>query len=66
VFSKEAPDVLWGMSRCLGSLGGLRELLVWDREGCLHARGGRPTESYAGFCGQLPYPNAHRAPTVAG
>jgi transposase len=54
IFSKEAPDVLWGMSCCLWSLGGLPELMVWDREGCLHARGGRPTESYAAFCGQLP------------
>jgi hypothetical protein len=36
------------------SLGGLPELMVWDREGCLHARGGRPTEAYAAFCGQLP------------
>ena len=32
IFSKEAPDVLWGMSRCLWSLGALPELLVWDRE----------------------------------
>jgi transposase len=54
IFSKEAPDVLWGMTRCLWSLGGLPELLVWDREGSLHAGGGRPTESYAAFCGQLP------------
>lgn len=54
IFSKEAPDVLWGMARCLWSLGALPELLVWDREGCLHAGGGRPTESYAAFCGQLP------------
>jgi transposase len=54
IFSKEAPDVLWGMSRCIWSLGGLPELMVWDREGCLHAGGGRPTETYAGFCGQLP------------
>jgi transposase len=54
IFSKEAPDVLWGMTRCLWSLGGLPELMVWDREGCLHARGGRPTEAYAAFCGQLP------------
>jgi transposase len=54
VFSKEAPDVLWGMSRCLWSFGALPELLVWDREGCLHAGNGRPTESYAAFCGQLP------------
>jgi transposase len=28
--------------------------MVWDREGCLHARQGRPTETYAAFCGQLP------------
>ena len=34
--------------------GGLPELMVWDREGCLHAGGGRPTEAYAAFCGQLP------------
>ena len=54
IFSKEAPDVLWGMARCLWSLGGLPELMVWDREGCLHAGGGRPTDAYARFCGQLP------------
>ncbi len=48
VFSKQAPDVLWGMSRCLWAIGGLPELMVWDREG------GRPTESYAAFCGRLP------------
>ena len=54
IFSKEAPDVLWGMGRCLWSLGALPELMVWDREGCLHAGGGRPTEIYAAFCGQLP------------
>jgi transposase len=54
IFSKEAPDVLWGMTRCLWSLGALPELMVWDREGCLHAGGGRPTEAYAAFCGQLP------------
>lgn len=53
IFSKEAPDVLWGMSRCLSSLGALPQLLVWDREGCLHAGGGRPTDIYAAFCGQL-------------
>jgi transposase len=53
VFSKEAPDVLWGMGRCLWSLGALPELAVWDREGALHAGGGRPTEVFAGFCGRL-------------
>jgi transposase len=53
IFSKEAPDVLWGMARCLWSLGGLPQLLVWDREGCLHTAAGRPTDVYAAFCGQL-------------
>jgi transposase len=53
VFSKQAPDLLWGMGRCLWSLGALPELLVWDREGALHAGDGRPTAAYAGFCGQL-------------
>jgi hypothetical protein len=42
------------MARCVWSLGALPELMVWDREGCLHAGGGRPTEAYAAFCGQLP------------
>src|SRR5918992_6303236 len=37
LFSKQAPDLLWGMVRCLWSLGALPELLVWDREGALHA-----------------------------
>jgi hypothetical protein len=54
IFSKQAPDVLWGMSRCLWSLGVLAELMVWDREGCVHAGGGRPTDAYAAFCGALP------------
>jgi transposase len=53
VFSKEAPDVLWGIARCLWSLGALPSLLVWDRDGCVHAGAGRPTEVYAAFCGQL-------------
>jgi transposase len=28
VFSKEAPDILWGLGRCLGQLGALPEKLV--------------------------------------
>src|SRR5437763_4895312 len=44
VFSKEASDVLWALGRCLQRLGGLPELLVTDREGCLHAGSGRPTD----------------------
>jgi hypothetical protein len=54
IFSKEAPDVLWGMARCLWALGALPRMMVWDREGCLHAGAGRPTDVYAAFCGQLP------------
>ena len=53
VFSKEAPDVLWGVWRCARRIGALPERLVVDREGCLHAGGGRPTDEFAGFCGQL-------------
>jgi transposase len=53
VFSKQAPDVLWGMRRCVWRTGALPKRLVVDREGCLHAGGGRPTVEFAGFCGQL-------------
>jgi hypothetical protein len=52
VFSKEAPDILWGVGRCLQRLGALPEKLVWDREGAI-AGGGRPTDAFAAFCGQL-------------
>jgi transposase len=54
VFSRQAPDLCFGMARCLGALGGLPERLVWDREGALCAGEGRPTGAYAAFCGQLP------------
>jgi transposase len=53
VFSKEFPDIAWGMSRCLDRLGALPKKLVWDREGALHAGGGRPSEKFAAFCGRL-------------
>ena len=53
VFSKEAPDLLYGIGRCLARLGALPETLVWDREGALHAGGGHPTDVYAAFCGVL-------------
>jgi hypothetical protein len=52
IFSKEAPDILWGLGRCLGRLGVLPEKLVWDRESAI-AAGGRPTLEFAAFCGQL-------------
>jgi hypothetical protein len=51
IFSKEAPDVLRGIGRCLCALCGLPATLVWDREGALHAGGGRPSEAFATFCG---------------
>jgi hypothetical protein len=53
VFSKEAPDILWGLARNLTRLGALPEKLVWDRESAI-AAGGRPTDAFASFCGQLP------------
>ena len=52
IFSKEAPDILWGLGRNLWRLGALPEKLVWDREAAI-AAGGRPTGPFAGFCGQL-------------
>ena len=53
VFSKEIPDLLFGIRRCLWSLGALPQTLVWDRQAGLHAGGGRPTEAFAAFCGAL-------------
>jgi transposase len=53
IFSKRAEDILWGVTRCLWALGGLPGTLVWDREGALHAGGGRPSEAFAAFCGRL-------------
>jgi transposase len=52
IFSKQAPDILWGLARNLGRLGALPEKLVWDRESAI-AAGGRPTSEFASFCGQL-------------
>ena len=53
VFSKQTPDLLAGIARCLWSLGALPETLVWDRQSGLHARDGRPTDEFAAFCGAL-------------
>jgi transposase len=53
VFSKRVPELLFGIRRCLWSLGALPETLVWDRQSGLHAGGGRPTAEFAAFCGQL-------------
>ena len=53
IFSKEAPDLLWGMGRCLAKLGALPRKVVWDREGAIHRGGGQPTDAFAALCGQL-------------
>ena len=53
IFSKRAPDVLWGMGRCLGALGALPERVVWDREAAIHRGGGQPTDAFAALCGAL-------------
>jgi transposase len=53
IFSKEAPDILAGLWRSIERLGALPETLVCDREGALHAGGGRPSVPFARFCGQL-------------
>jgi transposase len=53
VFSKEAPDILAGLWRSIERLGALPATLVTDREGALHAGGGRPSGPFARFCGQL-------------
>ncbi|MBV9716098.1 MAG: IS21 family transposase [Solirubrobacterales bacterium] len=52
IFSKEAPDILWGVGRCLERFGVLPEKLVWDRESAI-AGGGYPTDEFAAFCGQV-------------
>lgn len=53
IFSKQTPDLLFGIRRCLWSLGALPQTLVWDRQAGLHAGGGRPTVEFAAFCGAL-------------
>jgi transposase len=53
IFSKQTPDVLAGIARCLWSLGALPETLVWDRQAGIHGHGGRPSEEFAAFCGEL-------------
>jgi len=52
IFSKEAPDILWGLGRCVERIGALPEKLVWDREAAIGG-GGYPSEEFAGFCGRL-------------
>jgi hypothetical protein len=37
------------MNRCLARLGALPQRVVWDREGAIHAGGGRPAAEYAAY-----------------
>lgn len=53
IFARQAPDILWGMARCLARLGALPETVVWDRESAIAPRG-RPTDAFVAFCGALP------------
>jgi transposase len=53
IFSKQTEDLLFGIRRCLWSLGALPQTLVWDRQAGLHAGDGRPTAAFAAFCGAL-------------
>jgi transposase len=53
VFSTRTEDLLAGVAGCLERLGGLPQLLLWDRQAGIHGHQGRPSEAFAAFCGQL-------------
>ncbi len=53
VFSTQTEDLLAGIAGCLERLGGLPHELVWDRQAGIHGHAGRPSDAFAGFCGQL-------------
>jgi transposase len=53
IFTKQTPGLLAGIRRCLWSLGALPQTLVWDRQAGIHGHGGRPSDEFAAFCGQL-------------
>jgi hypothetical protein len=55
VFSKQTPDLLAGIARCLWSLGALPQTLVWDRQAGIHGHGGRARSSprSAGSCASI-------------
>jgi hypothetical protein len=53
LFFTQTADLLFGIRRCLWSLGALPRTLVWDRQSRLHAGGGgRPTVEFAACCGR--------------
>jgi transposase len=53
VFSTRVEDLLAGVAGCLERLGGLPQVLLWDRQAGIHGHGGRPSETFAAFCGHL-------------
>jgi transposase len=53
VFSTQTDDLLAGIAGCIERLGGLPRTLVWDRQAGIHGHGGRPSQAFAAFCGQL-------------
>jgi len=53
VFSTQTEDLLAGIAGCLERLGALPRVLVWDRQAGIHGHGGRPSDAFAAFCGQL-------------
>ncbi|MDP9347175.1 MAG: IS21 family transposase [Actinomycetota bacterium] len=53
VFSTQTEDLLAGIAGCLQRLGALPKELVWDRQAGIHGHGGRPSEAFAAFCGEL-------------
>src|SRR5262249_4334647 len=50
---REPRGLLLGSRGCWWSRGALPQTLVGDRQSGLHGGGGRPTEPFAAFCGQL-------------
>ena len=57
------------MNRCLSRLGALPKKLVWDREGAIHAGGGRPTEPSppsAASSPRLDHPRSRATPEAKG
>lgn len=53
IFSKRFEDISWGMNECLTQFGALPKKVVIDREGALHKGGGRPTDHFAAWLGEL-------------
>ncbi len=51
--SARRPTTCSGGWPAAWALGGPAATLVWDREGALHAGGGRASEALAAFCGRL-------------